>query len=80
MTQVLYGRTLSFADDPARNPAATVYHERGAIAVDGNGRIAWAGAAADLPAAYRDWPAEDHGTRILMPGFIDAHVHFPQYR
>jgi guanine deaminase len=80
MSFVLTGRVLSFSDDPARAAAATLYHEAGAIAVAADGRIAWVGPAADLPAAYRDWRREDHGHRILMPGLIDAHVHFPQYR
>jgi guanine deaminase len=80
MTRVLIGRVLSFAGDPARNPDATVYFERGAIAIGADGRIAWVGDGADLPVFCRDWPAEDHGEHLLMPGFIDAHIHFPQYR
>lgn len=80
MTTVLTGRLLTFRADPARDAAATVYHEAGAIAVGADGRIAWAGALADLPATYSDAPREDYGHRILMPGLIDAHVHFPQYR
>lgn len=48
----------------------------GALAVDGEGRIVWVGAWSDLPAAY----AHARVTRAdyLIPGFVDAHVHFPQ--
>lgn len=48
----------------------------GAVAVDGRGVIAWTGAWADLPAEYDDAPV----TRapFVVPGFVDAHVHFPQ--
>lgn len=77
---VLTGRVLSFRDDPARAADAIRYLDAGAIAIGADGRIAWVGAAADLPETYAEWPREDHGARILLPGFIDAHVHFPQYR
>ena len=48
----------------------------GALAVDGEGRIVWVGAWADLPSAY----AHARVTRAdyLIPGFVDTHVHFPQ--
>jgi imidazolonepropionase-like amidohydrolase len=48
----------------------------GAVVTDGE-RIAWAGAAADLPAGLAD-----EGTVLrfpgcsLLPGFVDAHTHF----
>jgi guanine deaminase len=82
LPRVLRGALLSFRDDPRRAAAsgAHVFHERGAVAVDQQGRIAWTGAPADLPPAYRSAPAEDFGDAIILPGFIDAHIHFPQYR
>jgi len=48
----------------------------GALVVDGDGRIIWLGAWADLPAEHADAPV----TRAdyLLPGFVDAHVHYPQ--
>ncbi|HEX7435622.1 MAG TPA: guanine deaminase [Caldimonas sp.] len=39
-----------------------------------NGRIA--GAQADRPDA--SWVRHDHGGRLILPGFIDTHVHSPQ--
>jgi imidazolonepropionase len=48
--------------------------EGGAVAVL-DGRIAWAGPEADLPAAHRGLPATDcHGAWIL-PAFVDCHTH-----
>jgi imidazolonepropionase len=48
--------------------------ERGAVAVV-DGRIAWAGPEADLPAVHRGLPATDcHGAWIL-PAFVDCHTH-----
>jgi len=80
--RVLRGAVLSFRDDPRGAAAqdAYVFHEKGAVALDEQGRIAWAGAFADLPAAYRAWQSDDHGDALILPGFIDAHIHFPQYR
>ncbi len=81
MTEIHLARVLSFVDDPAvAGPAAVRYHERGAVIVGDDGRIAWVGEAADLPGGHRGATRVDHGTAILMPGFIDTHVHFPQWR
>ena len=32
-----------------------------------------------LPDAYSDMPIEDYGNRLIIPGFVDLHVHAPQY-
>lgn len=53
---------------------------KGAVAIDEDGRIAWAGHFKDRPDDFKDVPTEDHGDCLLLPGFIDAHIHFPQYR
>lgn len=44
------------------------------LLIDEQGRIAGATAQAPGP----DWLREDHAGRLLMPGFIDTHVHAPQ--
>lgn len=80
MTEVHLARILSFDDDPARDPAAVRTLERGAVVVDDDGRIAWVGDAAALPGSFAGATRVDHGDRLLMPGFVDAHVHFPQWR
>jgi imidazolonepropionase len=67
METVLTGATLATMTD-----AGTI--RGGALALDG-GRIAWAGPAADLPAAFRAWPREDLGGRLITPGLIDCHTH-----
>ena len=48
--------------------------EDAAIAVK-DGRIAWTGPAADLPATHRALPARDLGGRLTTPGLIDCHTH-----
>ena len=74
--KVIKGQTLSFSSE---GPSCK-HEEKGAIAIASDGRIAWAGAAHALPQIYHPWPADDFGNRFVMPGFIDAHIHFPQYR
>lgn len=48
--------------------------ERGAIAV-ADGRIAFAGAVADLPAECADVTPESLGGRLATPALIDCHTH-----
>jgi guanine deaminase len=75
MTLVIKGQILSFtADGAARHEA------RGAVAVGDDGTILWSGPLPLLPQGLRQAEAHDHGEMIVMPGFIDAHIHFPQYR
>lgn len=81
MTRVHFARTLSYRDDPATaGSSAVVFREHGAVVVGDDGRIVWAGEASDLPAAHRAAETIDHGRALLAPGFIDTHIHFPQWR
>jgi guanine deaminase len=79
---VLTGQTLYFIDDPliVGQERAVVHHARGAIVIGDDGMIAWSGDASAIPAGFRGLPTADHGERLILPGFIDAHLHFPQYR
>ena len=75
MRQLIRGRTLSFHADPAETENAFTYHEDGAIITE-NGKIA---AIGDYT-ALRDptLPEIDHRPHLILPGFIDPHLHFPQ--
>ncbi|WP_247653855.1 imidazolonepropionase [Labrenzia sp. PHM005] len=48
--------------------------EDGALVLNGD-QITWVSARKDLPADYRDLPAEDLGGRLVTPGLIDCHTH-----
>ena len=76
MTRIVKGALLTFgptADDYLHEP-------QGAVVVGDDGRILWRGAHRALPEAYRSSPVDDFGKCLIMPGFVDAHIHFPQYR
>ena len=79
---VIRGSVLTFRDDPAAvGPERAVrFHRRGAVVIAGGGRIVWRGYASRLPERFRVLPVEDYGESLVLPGFIDAHVHFPQHR
>src|SRR6186713_2686116 len=81
MTQTLLrGRTLSFLrwPDDTDDHAAYLYEEDGGLLLEG-GKIVAAGAYADVSAKAADSAERiDHRPHLLLPGFIDAHVHFPQ--
>ncbi|WP_186394815.1 imidazolonepropionase [Stappia sp. TSB10GB4] len=49
--------------------------EDGAVAIGADGRIAWCGSAADLPAQFASWPSRSLGGRLVTPGLVDCHTH-----
>ena len=79
---VLLGQVLTFLDDPAivGEERSHTCFETGAVVIDAQGTIAWVGDRNAVPDEYAAYPQTDHGKCIIMPGFIDAHLHFPQYR
>ncbi len=79
MTTLLLGQTLAFTADPFRTPPldAAEHHTHGAVAVDA-GRITSVGPADALRAAHPRAEVIDHGDHLILPGFVDAHVHYPQ--
>ena len=75
---LLLGQTLRFAADPfAAGPEAAVLDSAGGVLIAG-GHIVDVGHGADLRAAHPQAQVVDHGDALLMAGFVDAHVHYPQ--
>lgn len=77
--RLLRGRVLSFRAKPESvdDRASHVFEEDGGILMR-DGRIAAVGDFSLISAEARDAEIIDHRPHLLMPGFIDAHAHFPQ--
>ena len=75
------GPALTFRGDPfAGGPEAVTVHEPDAIIVMEGGRIARFGPAAEIaPLLPPGLDVADYGRdSLILPGFIDCHVHYPQ--
>jgi guanine deaminase len=74
---ILKGRVLSFSDSPfAKDPTEGVRLNE-AVAISG-GVFSAVGAYADLRATHPHADVVDHGDRLILAGFVDAHAHYPQ--
>lgn len=75
----LRGTLVDFTADPHLAGAAALRHVDDGLLVLRDGLIAAAGPAdALLPGLAPGTPVADQRGRILMPGFVDAHIHYPQ--
>jgi guanine deaminase len=78
--RIIRGRILTFLDDPRLAGAGALkILEDGAALVE-NGRISAVGDAAAIRARAPAAELDDHGGKLVMPGFIDTHVHYSQTR
>ena len=69
---------LHFHADPAFNPDAISWHEDGLLVVEA-GKVKAAGDYASLfEALPQGVIVADYRSKVIMPGFIDTHLHFPQ--
>lgn len=75
---LLLGQTLHFEADPfTQGPSAAHHDSAGGVLIE-NGRITAVGHGATLRATHPQAQVVDHGNALLMAGFVDAHVHYPQ--
>lgn len=75
---LLLGQTIVFTGDPFVEGEAAGRHERhGAILVEG-GHIVETGSAEALLGKHPHVSKTDYGAHLILPGFVDAHAHFPQ--
>jgi guanine deaminase len=66
--------------DPCQAPAAEAwaFHQDGLLVVE-NGHVAAFGSYTDLaPTLSAETPVEDLSGKLVTPGFVDAHIHYPQ--
>jgi guanine deaminase len=76
---ILRGRLLRFAGDPFEigAGAALDYDEDGALAMR-SGMIVGVGPAGIVLADHPEARVTHVGDRLIAPGFVDCHVHYPQ--
>ncbi len=72
---LITGQIIDFPNDKTIR-----HHKKGAIVISEQGKIAWSGPLRKLPKEYAKLNVLDHGEKLVLPGFIDPHIHFPQYR
>ena len=76
---LLIGQTLLCVSDPFRvAPSEAFIHNRGGGVLIENGTITAVGDADELRRSCGEATVHDHSGCLLLPGFIDAHVHYPQ--
>jgi guanine deaminase len=76
---LLRGRILTFTAEPQDEADTSAYRyiEDGALLIDG-GRIIASGDYAQIAPQAGQAQVIDHRPNLLMAGFIDTHLHFPQ--
>jgi guanine deaminase len=69
---------LTFKGDPAQSSDAAVFHEDGLLIV-ADGHVVAAGAYAALSSQLAPGTqVQDLRDKLIVPGFIDTHIHYPQ--
>lgn len=78
-TLLLRARTLTFHHRPtdAEDTSAYSYESDGALLIK-NGKIADSGAFDAVRSRHDDAKIVDHRPHLILPGFIDPHIHYPQ--
>ena len=80
MAHAIRGAVVTFKGNPFAQPVedCLVYEDDAIIVVD-DGKITQFGAAADIqPNLPKDMHVEHYVDSLILPGFIDCHVHYPQ--
>jgi guanine deaminase len=76
---LIRGAFLDFIADPFYGePIDCVRYLADGLMVLDAGKIVAFGAYDDLKAHYDGYPVVAYPNRLIMPGFVDTHIHFPQ--
>src|SRR5579863_4458597 len=76
---IFRARVLDTPNDPFHGGSLRVEPDAG-LFVDAQGQIADRGRFDDVRARHPAEPVQDLSDGLLLPGFVDCHVHFPQAR
>jgi guanine deaminase len=73
------GAILTFRCDPGNEDAADSYdYWPDGLLIIADGKVEAVGPAEALIASHAPGTVLDHGDRLILPGFIDTHIHYPQ--
>lgn len=74
------GAFLDFVDDPffVEERDSVRYRQDGLLVIDNTGHIHAFDDYAAIADRYATLPTQEYRDRLIMPGFIDTHIHFPQ--
>ena len=76
--QAYRASVLHFQQDPAFHEQAYAWHEDGLLIIE-DGKIVAAGEYAQLHASLPEGTEViDYRGKLIVPGFIDTHIHYPQ--
>ena len=80
-TFAIRGQTFSFTGDPyAIDPGTSyVFDTDGAVVIE-HGRIVETGTARDILVRHPGIRVDHYPGHIIMAGFVDCHIHYPQVR
>src|SRR5690606_7046841 len=77
MLHAYRARVFHFFDDPSKpGQDAWQYFDDGVLLLE-NGRVREVGAANDL-LPQLNIPVEHFPNHLILPGFVDTHIHYPQ--
>jgi guanine deaminase len=79
MTRIVRAQVAHAPRNPFVHESALEAFDDGAVAFSG-GRIVACGTFAEVRARYGEAEVVDARDAILLPGFVDCHVHYPQLR
>jgi guanine deaminase len=71
------GDVLYFVDNPEKSPNSYRFYENGVLYVQ-DGKVVEAGNYSELSKKYKSATLVDYSGKLITPGFIDTHVHYPQ--
>ncbi|WOI55796.1 guanine deaminase [Palleronia sp. LCG004] len=77
MVELILGRVLEFVAEPFGPEPGEAARLHGGVAI-ADGRILALGSAADLGRDFAGARVTDLGDALILPGFVDAHMHYPQ--
>lgn len=78
MTRIIRGVLMHAPSSPFHGPGLEAFSD-GGLAIQ-EGRIVAAGAFVEVRGQYPDAEVSDLREGVILPGFVDLHVHYPQAR